>query len=609
MKPIKKMMLILILRCIEMSNIGLLKNYRGEKVFGELPHSKDHLLLNVFYHRPDWESPGKHDYASIVFKDVNTGRKWIQTIEDPRYMMYIVKPQYRDYTHYPSYMPLDRCDQKIVKFKNIINEIIKVGGKKLVDYKEWCNKNNKSAKKNLHHYPYVLATDYPYTNYFRCEWMLHYHDYDMQYSLTKVFADIEVDGIDAPGFPTADICPINAVAVVDAETKTVHSFLLRNPENPLIEQFEKNLPNFIDKCHKTFDESYGELNYEIHMYDTEIDMITEVFRLFNTLARDFILFWNMAFDIPYFIDRIKALGHDPMKIMCDPEFIQDELYYRKDHRHHDFKTKNDVFTCTSKSVYLDQMSQYIKIRKARSELKTVRLNAIAKAELNDEKLDYSDEANIKTLPYENYELFVLYNIKDTLLQYGIEMKTHDIDNVFQRSLINATQYESAFSQTILLKNRAYLSYYKQGFIIGNNNNIDYGNRGFDNDAADKDEDEDEEGFAGALVGDPMLNEKVGVEILGRPSKFIFSRVIDYDFSSMYPNITITHNIGTVPMIGKIKLEGFGQYNTDPDNVFYDEGQVFLEDYLSKDYSFIGNRYFGLPTGEELIKEFGQYGSA
>ena len=592
-----------------MSNIGLLKNYHGEKVFGELPHSKDHLLLNVFYHRPDWESPGKHDYASIVFKDVNTGRKWIQTIEDPRYMMYIVKPQYRDYTHYPSYMPLDRCDQKIVKFKNIINEIVKVGGKKLADYKEWCNKNNKSAKKNLHHYPYVLATDYPYTNYFRCEWMLHYHDYDMQYSLSKVFADIEVDGIDAPGFPTADICPINAVAVVDAETKTVHSFLLRNPENPLIEQFENNLPNFIDKCHTTFDESYGELNYEIHMYDTEIDMITEVFRLFNTLARDFILFWNMAFDIPYFIDRIKALGHDPMKIMCDPEFIQDELYYRKDHRHHDFKTKNDVFTCTSKSVYLDQMSQYIKIRKARSELKNVRLNAIAKAELNDEKLDYSDEANIKTLPYENYELFVLYNIKDTLLQYGIEMKTHDIDNVFQRSLINATQYESAFSQTILLKNRAYLSYYKQGFIIGNNNNIDYGNRGFDNDGADNDEDEDEEGFAGALVGDPMLNEKVGVEILGRPSKFIFSRVIDYDFSSMYPNITITHNIGTVPMIGKIKLEGFGQYNTDPDNVFYDEGQVFLEDYLSKDYSFIGNRYFGLPTGEELIKEFGQYGSA
>ena len=147
--------------------------------------------------------------------------------------------------------------------------------------------------------------------------------------------------------------------------------------------------------------------------------------------------------------------------------------YREDHRNHDFKTKNDVFTITSKSVYLDQMSQYIKIRKARAELKTVRLNAIAKSELNDEKLDYSDEANIKTLPYENYRMFVLYNIKDTLLQYGIERKTHDIDNVFQRSLVNATQYESAFSQTdsveesclsILLQARVYHREY---------HNIDY----------------------------------------------------------------------------------------------------------------------------------------
>ena len=103
-----------------------------------------------------------------------------------------------------------------------------------------------------------------------------------------------------------------------------------------------------------------------------------------------------------------------------------------------------------------------------------------------------------------------------------------------------------------------------------------------------------------------MNEKVGVSILGRPSKYIFSRVIDYDFSSMYPNITITHNIGTVPMIGKLKLEGFGQYNPDPTNEWYDEGKIFIEDYLSCDYSFLGNRYFNLPTGEELIKEFAKY---
>ena len=75
-----------------MSNIGLLPHYKGELVFGELPYSKDQLLLNVFYHRKDKDAADRSDYASVVFKDVNTGRKWIQTIKDPLYMMYIVKP-------------------------------------------------------------------------------------------------------------------------------------------------------------------------------------------------------------------------------------------------------------------------------------------------------------------------------------------------------------------------------------------------------------------------------------------------------------------------------------------------------------------------------------
>ena len=102
-----------------------------------------------------------------------------------------------------------------------------------------------------------------------------------------------------------------------------------------------------------------------------------------------------------------------------------------------------------------------------------------------------------------------------------------------------------------------------------------------------------------------MNERVGVPILGKPSKFIFSKVIDFDFSSMYPNITISHNIGTVPMIGKLQLDGFAHLNRDPNNTFYDQGKVFVEDLLTQDYSFIGNTYFGLPKGEDILKEIGE----
>ena len=581
--------------------IGLLPNYTGELVFGELPKSNEYLLLNVLYHRPTKESNYK-DYASLVFKNITTGKKVLLTLEDPPYLMYVAKPEYRDYKHYPSYKPLDEVYQKKVKFKSILKEIAKIGGKQTENFFDACIKNNRfGERKELHKYPYVLATDYDYRNYFRCEWMLHYHDYDMKFSLSKLYGDIEVDGIDVAGFPTPDVCPVNAMTIVDATDRIVYTFLLDNPDNPQIGEFLDNLDEFKKECHEAFDESYGVFEYQVFMVQEEIVMLQQIFALINKLERDFMLFWNMGFDIPYIINRIKALGYDPKEIMCDPDFVRPELYYREDHRHHDFKNKNDVFTISSKTVYLDQMSQYIKIRKARSELKSVKLNAIAKSELKDEKLDYSDEADIKTLPYKNYKKFVLYNIKDTLLQYGIEEKTHDIDNVFNRALTNATQYESVFSQTILLKNRAYLSYYKQGFIIGNNRNLDY-TRGRD---FEEDKDDDEEGFEGALVADPLLNERVGVPILGRPSKYIFSKVIDFDFSSMYPNITISHNIGTVPMIGKLQVDGFAHLNRDPSNTFYDQGKVFIEDLLTQDYSFIGNTYFGLPKGEDILKEIGE----
>ena len=170
--------------------------------------------------------------------------------------------------------------------------------------------------------------------------------------------------------------------------------------------------------------------------------------------------------------RSKVLGYDPSEIMCPDDVAIKECYYKKDMMHFDFKTRNDAFFFNSYTVFLDQMAQYIKIRKSRSEIKSVKLNNIAKIEIGDEKLDYSEDANIKTLPYVDYHKFILYNIKDSLLLLGIENRTNDIDNVFHRASQFATPYNLIFSQTRLLKNHAYDSYMQQGFVIGNNRNVD-----------------------------------------------------------------------------------------------------------------------------------------
>ena len=169
------------------------------------------------------------------------------------------------------------------------------------------------------------------------------------------------------------------------------------------------------------------------------------------------------------------------------------------------------------------MLVYAGVRKGQSEIGSFKLNIIGKSEVGDEKLDYSEEANIKTLPYVNFKKFLLYNIKDVLLQYGIERKTHDIDNLYTRSIMNSVPYKKVFSQTALLRNRCYVDYLKQGYVIGNNINIDY-ERDWDSD-----EDEDEEKFAGALVGNPELNsEKNGMVVAGVKNKYMREYVIDFD---------------------------------------------------------------------------------
>ena len=121
---------------------------------------------------------------------------------------------------------------------------------------------------------------------------------------------------------------------------------------------------------------------------------------------------NINVDANFIIDRINVLGYDPKDIICHRDFPVKQLFYHKDRNNFDIKNKGDYFKVSSYTVYLDQMLSYVGLRKGQGELKSFALNAVAKEEIGDEKLDYSEDANIKTLPYVDYKKFVIYNIKD-----------------------------------------------------------------------------------------------------------------------------------------------------------------------------------------------------
>lgn len=460
----------------------------------------DVMLINIMYHKPTKET-NWCDYLDVIYKEISTGEKKLYTIKDPEMEVFIVKEEYRDFTYNKTFIDIDKTYPLRVKCKNLEMEIAKEAGPNYVQMIKDCKQTrNWSAAKNIHKWRYVFGSDFEIENYFRIQWALEYEN-DKPKHLTKQYADIEVDSIDIVGFPKHGVCPINAITVVDHETLTCYTFLLRCDKNPQIAEFEDNVDKFIEELHEMFDESYGELSYNIYMYDEdkEINLIRDFFKLVNTFKRDFMMFWNQSFDINYFIDRIQVLGYDPKDIMTSPDFPVKECYYFPDAKIFDIKKKKDYLKVSSYTNYLDQMILYVKIRAGKGEMRSHALNSVGMAELKDEKLDYTDEANIKTLPYVNYKKFVAYNIKDVLLQFGIERKVNDLETLYSRIMKNPTQCHKSFSQTVMLKSRTYIEYLKQGYIIGNNINLDYGNLyQQEADVENKDEEEENEKFDGAF---------------------------------------------------------------------------------------------------------------
>ena len=208
-----------------------------------------------------------------------------------------------------------------------------------------------------------------------------------------------------------------------------------------------------------------------------------------------------------------------------------------------------------------------------------------------------------------------------LLQYGINKKTEDLEELYIRTLLSATPYERAFKQTTFLKNRAYVSYFKQGFVICNNKPLD-GEQDEDRrniiktifDEERPETDDEDEQFPGALVANPTYNSNTGVVIFGKNSAYVYDFVTDEDFSAMYPSITIVFNISGATLIGKLildipidKIKHFYEVS-DKDIKQWDAGREFIENYICNNPTMVGNIWFNLPTGEELIDKFTKRGN-
>lgn len=615
--------------------------------------SKDNAMLVDIQYVPENRREKLPDYLYLIWKNLDTGEKHLTKIPEPPVSIYFEKPECRDFDYFKTEERYERLYKKNVRYKDICYAVAHEDGPDAERYLQQCfQTQNYRGIDRVKLSKYAFGHDYDIRVLYRNMWMDTF-DNDRSKHIRKAFGDIEVDIMESPdgrSDPTRN--PIDMMTIIDGETKSVYTFCLIGVECPKEdtstmtayelskymdkmnlyahrkneqEYWQKHPDLLIQEAEKMFGENYPGFTFHVYFYTNEAMMITHIFQLIHQMKPDFMLFWNIVFDIPYIMERCQALGLNPAEVICHPDFPNKKCYFKKDHLHFAIKNKTDFFRVTDYTVYIDQMVTYAAIRKGQSELRSNSLTYIAEREIGDKKLDYTDDATIKTLSYRNWLKYYLYNIKDVLLQWGIEEVTSDIDTLYVYSYENITQYENVFKQTVKLRNLQYRSWAEQGFVPGVNVNAFM----YEEEVEEEDEDDEEEegesknkkkkGFEGALVGNPLLIRKFGAMLYGKRSNNVFDFSIDMDMSAFYPSTVAAMNIYPPCLIFKMFLDAKNydvrggsipfhgitdkqKVKTNDDSFVDDVAKECIDNFATKNILSFGRKWLNFPDVRTVYLE-------
>ena len=576
------------------------------------PEGSDITIMNTFYQYAVWEDGKKlsDDFIILVYKDNKTGKKYHKTIYEPEYTFYVLKEGEKEVPYSRLFIERSKVEPVTVKFKELEKKIAEVTGNEEFYKVNMMNKNRKELGK-LHTNPNIFYSDANIEDHYRFKFAQTYSNEIGK--ISKAFFDIEVDGKFALGdFVEMGECEINCVSFCDEGTDKIYTFILRNLNNPLIEQFENKISSGklgFNEIHQFISENVGgpdmmekyglsNTQFDIRFFDYEIELIKDLFKTIHQCEPDFVEGWNSsAFDLEYIIERVKVLGYDPADILANQSWKEKIVKNYVDRQHlNELAERGDYTFISGNSVFIDQMLQYASRRKSKiGSYKSVKLDDIGLLEAGVRKLDYSHiTKSVTELPWLDFETFVLYNIMDVVVQKCIEVKCNDLEYIFSKCVTNNTIYRKGHRQTIYLINRMCNDWYKMGYIIGNNINRW-------NEKPPK--------YLGALVGDPLhTNDFSKLKINGRPI-FICDNLMDFDYKSLYPSIMLEFNIAPNTQYGKIVIpdkvyKNENAYGTAEEQ--YSRGGEFIENLVTDNIIEFCKRWYYLAGVNEIIEDIDEY---
>lgn len=415
--------------------------------------------------------------------------------------------------------------------------------------------SNRDINKHMCECPWVFKGDLLPDVYFRLRWLKQYgRDYDVS-KVTYGLLDIEIDVLDRSvdmSNPNDVTQPVNAVTVILPHEKICSVNILsprklRSEYGDLDNSFSTLLSkqkieydwvvNNVDEFKRMIVEDDPDnakylKGYRIDVnffdYDREIDLIACVFQYINKYRPMFLMSWNAPFDHNYLMNRISYKGYDPLDFFV-PEGIETaKLYYHKDNNlKSGLKNSRDWFFVSSYTTYLCQERLFAAIRKSQSEQRSYSLNYIGKKFAKINKLGDTKSGKFREFAYTDFIKFILYNVRDVVVQLAIETVCSDCKSLMSRSYMFATQFSKCFQETHIVRNIREYYYENIGFIQACTLLVD---EGIDTH------------FKGAFVADPALNDVTGYKLNFKDMNNIIFAAWDADAKSYYPSTKMGCNL-------------------------------------------------------------------
>lgn len=523
----------------------------------KLDYPEGSILFDVRYHR-------KPECFEVVYHNPITNQLEVQ-YEEPIVDIWFLKEEYRTNKYQISQVEMDKCYPVYCKVSQIPQAIaINIGG----EYKEYFDENSKTmSRKELTDYmnkcPWVFKADFVPDVYFRLRWLQKYGDQIDVSSVTYGFLDIEVDVIDKTVDPKdiTDVTqPVNAISVILPHKKICAVLILGpRPKHKIHPKFhmlldkqkvefdwlvnhQEEFKRMIveeDEDNKKYLEGY-DIRLHIFDYQDEIKLIKTAYDYINKYRPMFMLSWNAKFDDNYLQNRISYLGYDPKDFIIPKEFKTDMLYYHEDDsKMFSLKNSKDWYYTSTYTVYMCQMRLFAMIRKSQAERRSYGLSAVGKDMAKIDKLTQTKSGAFRQFAYTDFLKFILYNVRDVVVQLAIELACNDCQSLVARSYMFATQYSKCFQETHIVRNIREFIFEEEGFVQSNRLIVDP-----NVDTA----------FKGAFVAPTVHNSPTGLILNGKRINNIMFGVLDADAASYYPSTKMGMNMDPMSLLYKCKID-------------------------------------------------------